>query len=172
MTVAGPRVLAFALLLGACGSGAAGGSANATDQVERTPARPSPATIPSSGPPPSAGPTSATAAPAATTRQDDATFLKTVTRELVAAGATLDGAAITAVRAGGSSCDAVLVTAKGETPVAWASIGDLAATDDDRTSTLPLTIAGTEHSLTMRSGAAADRVTSSLGLLEMDCQGG
>lgn len=172
MIAVGPRVLAFALLLGACGSGAAGGSANATDQVERTPARPLPVAIPSPDPAPSADPIAATASPAVTTRQDDATFLKTVTRELVAAGATLDGAAVTAVRAGGSSCDAVLVTAKGETPVAWASIGDLAATDDDRTTTLPLTIAGAERSLTMRSGAAADRVTSSLGLLEMDCQGG
>jgi hypothetical protein len=166
MTVAGPRVLAFALLLGACGSGAAGGSANATDQVDRTPARPLPVATPSPGP------TATAASPIVATRQDDATFLRTVTRELVAAGATLDWAAITAVRAGGSSCDAVLVTAKGETPVAWASIGDLAASDDDRTTTLPLTIAGTEHSLTMRSGAEAERVTSSLGLLEMDCQGG
>jgi len=155
------RMLVVALALAACGNGSVNAD-TAAAQVETAPN----ASIASDTPPPSA-PSQQATPPGS---QGDATFATTVAREMTQADARLDGARITTLRADGS-CAASFVTATGTIAVAWGMIGDLAPTDDGRTITVPLSVAGQSRALVMRSGEEAERVLSSLSLLATECQG-
>ncbi len=155
------RVLVTASMLAACGNGSVG-----SDPAKVAAPMGSSRTSAASGAPPPA-PTRHAMPPGA---QDDATFATTVAREMTRADARLDGARITALRASGS-CAASIVTATGTIAVNWSTIGNLAPTDDGRTITLPLSVAGQSRALVMRSGDEAERVLSSLGLLATECQG-
>jgi hypothetical protein len=156
------RVLVMASMLAACGNG------NVVSDPAKVATAPmgSSRTSAASGAPPPA-PTRHAMPPGA---QVNATFATTVAREMTRADARLDGARITALRANGS-CAASIVTATGTIAVNWSTIGDLAPTDDGRTMTLPLSVAGQSRELVMRSGEEAERVLSSLGLLATECQG-
>lgn len=104
------------------------------------------------------------------TMVDDATFLRRIKGELIAARAMLDGAPISDLRPAGP-CAASFVTPKGTTTVRWADAGDMAATDDGRRISLPLTESGRTHHLTSPDGRTGNQFIGAFGMLEMRCQG-
>ena len=89
---------------------------------------------------------------------------------VIAAGSTFDGAAVTDVRET-AACAGIIVTAKGSTTIRWHDLGNLAPTRQRGRINFDIPAGGRTHVLSARDGPVGTRIDMGLGLLDDQCGG-